>query len=287
LLDKLASLSPFCQSVALNKATEPPFSGQFIHQSHQAGTYLCRRCGQPLWSSDAQFASHCGWPSFDKRLPSTIDELTDEDGIRQEILCKRCHSHLGHVFRGERFTPSNQRDCVNSVILDFVPFQGIQDTEEIIVAGGCFWGVDYLLNQEKGVLLTECGYIGGHLEHPDYETVCSQNTGHFEAVRVIFDVKQTTSLKLLRTFFEIHDPSQQYGQGPDQGPQYQSAAFYFNEQQKTEIESLINQLRKQGLKIYTQVLPVTTFWPAEDYHQNYYQKNQKQPYCHIKTQRFR
>ena len=96
--DKLASLTPFCQQVALNKATEAPFSGRFIHPGAE-GSYICRRCGFGLWQIEHQFISHCGWPSFDDRNPNSILERPDEDGIRTEILCARCRSHLGHVFR--------------------------------------------------------------------------------------------------------------------------------------------------------------------------------------------
>lgn len=286
LLDKLASLTPEVRSVALNKATEAPFSGSYLQIPNQPGSYLCRRCGQSLWSSQSQFVSHCGWPSFDTRLEKKITETPDDDGIRIEILCSSCHSHLGHVFRGEGFTLNNQRDCVNSVMLDFVPFVDLDKTEEIIIAGGCFWGVEYLMQQEHGVLLTACGYTGGKLEAPDYQTVCQQQTGHYEAVRVLFDPNKIASIDLFKIFFEIHDPTQSNGQGPDLGSQYQSVAFYYNEKQKQEIEQLMKQLSQQGLVLATKVLPVTTFWQAESSHQNYYYRHQQQPYCHVKTKRF-
>jgi len=286
LLDKLASLTPFTQSVALNKATEYPFSGKYTHLAQTSGSYLCRRCGISLWSSQAQFVSHCGWPSFDSRLAEKIAEIPDEDGFRTEILCSNCHSHLGHVFRGEGFTASNVRDCVNSVMLDFVPFEDIEHSEEIIIAGGCFWGIESLMQQEPGVLLTECGYTGGSVEAPDYASVCQQQSGHYEAVRVLFDPKTTSSDKLFQLFFEIHDPTQVNGQGPDLGPQYQSVAFYYNSSQKHEIKQLIDLLINKGFKIATKILPVTTFWAAEDEHQQYYQRHQRKPYCHIRTERF-
>jgi peptide methionine sulfoxide reductase msrA/msrB len=283
--DKLSSLTPFVRSVALDKATEKPFSGRFTNSLHP-GTYLCRRCGLPLWNTQQQFSSHCGWPSFDERLQNAIEETPDADGLRVEIVCTRCHSHLGHVFKNEGFTAKNHRDCVNSVMLDWVPVFDVQDTREIIIAGGCFWGIEYLMQQFPGVLLVESGYIGGHTENPDYQSVCYQQTGHYEAVRVLFDNAKTDTHKLYQYFFEIHDPCQVFGQGPDVGEQYRSAIFYYNQSQKNMAQDLIQQLQQLGYKVSTTLKPVTVFWPAESYHQNYYQKNQKQPYCHRYQKRF-
>ena len=284
-LDKLDSVPPHVNSVALQKATEHPFSGKYLTAT-QDGTYLCRRCGLGLWETKAQFESHCGWPSFDERLPNAISEQVDADGLRVEIICSRCQSHLGHVFRNEGFTPKNQRDCVNSVMLDFVPYTGILDTEELIVAGGCFWGLDYWLKKQVGVLYTESGYIGGHTHYPTYEDVCSSQTGHYEAVRVVFDPKRTDCHLLYKAFFEIHDPTQVFGQGPDVGPQYKSAIFYYDSNQKEAAQSCIEKLTHKGYKVATQLIPMHIFWPAELYHQDYYQKHQKTPYCHLPTKRF-
>lgn len=285
--DKLNSLTPFTRSVALQKATEAPFSGRFIQKSNTLGTYICRRCGLPLWETNAQFASHCGWPSFDHRLPNSIKEAPDEDGFRTEIICQRCSSHLGHVFHGEGFTNTNMRDCVNSVMMDFIPHTQIHDTEEIIVAGGCFWGVEYFLAQADGVLLTECGYIGGTVEAPNYDIVCSNESGHYEAVRVIFDPHQTSCQTLYKLFFEIHDPTQAFGQGPDIGTQYQSAIFYHDDNQKNQANLLIEELQKNSFKVKTKLLNTSVFWPAETFHQQYYQKTNKAPYCHRHEHRFK
>lgn len=284
-MDKIASLSPVVYSVACQKATEPPFSGQFLKPG-PIGTYLCRACGLPLWESNHQFPSHCGWPSFDDRRTHAIKEVKDIDGVRTEIICERCRSHLGHVFRGEGFTSKNQRDCVNSVMLEFVPQVHLEDTDEIIVAGGCFWGIEYWFRQQPGVLLTECGYIGGTLENPDYDTICQGHTGHYEAVRVLFNPQKTSTKILLKIFFEIHDPAQHFGQGPDIGSQYQSAIFCFNSEQQKIAEELIKQLKDKQIIASTKLLPMSPFWPAETYHQNYYSKHQKVPYCHIYTPRF-
>ena len=138
-LDKLASLTPMGYAVIVNKATEYPNTSEFnAVKTH--GTYLCRRCGLALFRAHSQFHSGCGWPSFDEDLHQTVYESLDADGRRMEIMCERCHSHLGHVFDGEYLTAANRRYCVNGLSLDYVEDNTVLDTEEAIVAGGCFWG---------------------------------------------------------------------------------------------------------------------------------------------------
>jgi peptide methionine sulfoxide reductase msrA/msrB len=157
----------------------------------------------------------------------------------------------------------------------------ILDTEEVIVAGGCFWGVAYYLNQVPGVLKTEVGYTGGLLKNPSYEAVCRGDTGHVEAVRVLYDPKKINNDALIRAFFKIHDPTQIAGQGPDIGSQYLSRIFYYTVDQKKNAQKIIARFEEStGKKVRTSVLPVSIFWPAEEYHQEYYEKNKKIPYCH-------
>lgn len=282
-MNKYASLTPDQLAILRDKGTEPPQFGHVYHATR--GTFLCRGCGAPLFRAAHQFSSGCGWPSFDDELPQAVMRLTDADGHRTEILCAHCHSHLGHVFLGEGFTAKNCRHCVNSVSLEWVEDEHVLTTQEAFVAGGCFWGVEHWVAQLPGVLKTEVGYMGGHTQAPSYHDVCGGDTGHLESLRVVFDPKRLSYAALLRFFFEIHDPTQTDGQGPDLGPQYASAIFYYPEQQ-SEARAVCQQLADLGYAVATQLHPVSVFWPAEDYHQQYYRKTGKHPYCHRYQKKF-
>ncbi len=278
-------LTPEEERVIVHKGTEPPFSGKYVDH-HADGTYTCKRCGAPLFASSTKFDSGCGWPSFDDALPGAVRETPDADGVRTEITCARCGAHLGHVFRGEQFTDKDTRHCVNSISIDFTPAIRDQARGRAIFAGGCFWGVEYLMEQAEGVLSVTSGYIGGRVEDPSYEQVCSGTTGHAEAVEVRFDPDRTSYRELARRFFEIHDPTQKNRQGPDVGLQYRSAVFYLDDQQRKIAEELISTLRGKGYDVVTEVVPAGEFWPAEQYHQDYYQRKGSEPYCHALTPRF-
>ncbi len=153
-------------------------------------------------------------------------------------------------------------------------------------AGGCFWGVEHFLEAMPGVASVESGYSGGTMQSPSYQDVIHKNTGHLETVRVRFDSKTVTFREVAKRFFEIHDPTQTDGQGPDLGAQYLSAVFYTSAEQKKATEALIARLTERGYKVATDVRSFEKFWPAEDYHQNYYERSGKQPYCHGRVRRF-
>lgn len=285
-MDKINTLTPDIVAISRDKATERPFSGHYLEKQEQ-GTYLCRRCGLALFRADNQFTSSCGWPSFDDELPNAIQRKIDVDGRRTEILCHRCDSHLGHVFMGEGYTDKNLRHCVNSLAIEFVANESVLDTEEAILAAGCFWGVQYYLDRLDGVLKTEVGYTGGTVANPTYKQVCSKTTGHLEAIRVVYDINKISYEQIIKYFFEIHDPTQQDGQGPDHGPQYLSAIFYLNDAQQQMAMAVTQQLKDLGYSLATQLLSATVFWSAEDYHQAYYEKTGKAPYCHVYVKRFK
>lgn len=284
-MNKIKTVVPTVRHILLDKDTEAPFSGEYCDENGQ-GTYLCRGCGLALYRADAKFHSSCGWPSFDDEIPNAIRREPDADGRRTEILCARCDSHLGHVFSGENYTAKNLRHCVNSLAVDFVNSETILDSEEALFAGGCFWGVQYLLNQLKGVVKTEVGYTGGHFAEPTYRDVCRGDTGHLEAIRVIYDPAMIDYETLTKYFFEIHDPTQADGQGPDLGSSYLSAVFYYDDMQKEIVERLIHELRQMNYHVVTKLREAGVFWKAERDHQDYYIKTGKMPYCHSRVKRF-
>jgi peptide methionine sulfoxide reductase msrA/msrB len=302
------------ERVIVHKGTEMPFTGKYW-KTHDSGTYQCKRCGVPLFPSTAKFESGTGWPSFDSALPDAVKEIPDADGMRTEIVCAKCGAHLGHVFKGEGFTSRNTRNCVNSISLDFVPDAATDGatpaagaartspppgvalagtcanpdtpkTADAYFAGGCFWGVEYFLDKAPGVITAESGYMGGRVEKPTYEQVSNHETGHAETVHVVYDPSKTTYEALAKLFFDIHDPTQVGRQGPDIGDQYRSVVFYTDEDQKNVVESLIGRLQRRGLRVATRLVPAGTFWPAEGYHQDYYQHKGGTPYCHVKEDRF-
>jgi peptide methionine sulfoxide reductase msrA/msrB len=284
---KLHKLTSEEEKIILFKGTERPFSGKYNDFSEK-GTYICKQCGSPLYKSSDKFKSECGWPSFDDEIKGAVKRVPDADGMRTEIVCANCGAHLGHVFIGEGLTPKNIRHCVNSISLEFVPADSnrMETNDTAIFAGGCFWGIEYYMHSIDGVISTEVGYTGGHIEQPTYRDVCTHTTGHAEAVRVVFNTQKTDYEKIARMFFEIHDPTQVNRQGPDIGDQYRSEIFYRNNSQKEIAEKLISILEQKGFKIATRVDPATTFWKAEEYHQQYYEKEGQTPYCHVYIKRF-
>jgi len=281
-VEELASkLDEETYRITQKAGTEPAFCGNLL-DNHKEGVYVCVVCGLPLFSSGHKFDSGTGWPSFFQPFDEDhVTEIEDRSHgmVRTEIDCARCESHLGHVFEdGPR--PTGLRFCLNSASLKFFekseerPAESMPiEIETAYFAGGCFWGVEHYFQMGPGVISAESGYMQGDVENPTYKQVCTDTTGHAETVKVVFDPKRITYRRLLEAFFVMHDPTQLNRQGPDVGEQYRSGIWFTSEEQRREAEKIIKeQMDKSafgGKKIVTEVEEAKTFYPAEEYHQDY------------------
>jgi peptide methionine sulfoxide reductase msrA/msrB len=293
--DWKASLSPLQFQVMRECSTEPPFAGKY-NNFYENGTYVCAACGTPLFSSAAKYDHGTGWPSFSAALNEKNLEFLKDSSLledRVEVRCAVCGAHLGHVF-DDGPAPTFEHYCVNSAALNFTP--AVRDgqaketasepagpapktssaAETATFAAGCFWGVEYQFSQFKGVLSTAVGYTGGLTTNPTYAQVCTDRTGHAEAVEIRFDPSKVSYEELVRFFFTMHDPTEVDRQGPDVGTQYRSVIFYHNQDQKTVAEKIMAELNASGHyrgPLATSLVPAAAFYPAEEYHQKYYEKN--------------
>lgn len=153
--------------------------------------------------------------------------------------------------------------------------------QQALLGGGCFWCVEAVFLQLKGVNQVISGYAGGHTEHPSYEDICRGDTQHAEVILIDYDESQIDFRQLLDVFFTTHDPTTLNRQGNDVGTQYRSVIYYLNDEQQQQAQSQIDQLKAQGIEIVTELSPAPTFFPAEEYHQHFFAKNPSQGYCNF------
>ena len=270
--DYFSKLTPEEKHILKDKGTEAPFTGEY-NEHFEAGIFICRACDNPLYESNTKFNSGCGWPSFDDEIEGAITHYEDLSGgqIRTEICCKKCDGHLGHIFVGEQITAKDTRHCVNSLSIRFKAYSKLQ---RATFGAGCFWSVEKLFKATDGVYLSSVGYMGGDTDIPTYKEVCTGTTNHAEVVDLYFNAEKVSYITLLNLFWANHNPTTLNKQGFDNGTQYRSIVFYHNEQQKNEVEqSIAEQHKNWENEIVTQVIDSSTFYRAEEYHQNYLNKN--------------
>ena len=314
-------LTPEEERVIVHKGTEPPFTGKYnehfekgVYTCRRCGAELFEssskfpsHCGWP--SFDDQVPGRVKWqPDPDGRrteiICATCGAHLGHVFLGESYTEKNTRYCVNSISMD--FTPAEQRsrrtETEGQKTVGAGPRarpnesgqpQGVAPTnpqseirnpksqERALFASGCFWGTEYYMQRAPGVVSTTVGYTGGHVDNPTYKQVCTDKTGHAEAVEVAYDPSKTSYEQLAKLFFETHDFTQLNRQGPDIGRQYRSAIFYLSDEQKQIAERLVQQLRQKGYDVKTEITPAGKFWPAEDYHQAYYNKTGKTPYCHI------
>ncbi|WOT06557.1 bifunctional methionine sulfoxide reductase B/A protein [Shewanella youngdeokensis] len=281
----MTNLTDFEKYVIEQKGTERPFSGEYVNHDAE-GIYCCKKCNAPLYRSESKFNAHCGWPAFDDEIKAAVKRNIDADGERIEIVCAHCEGHLGHVFEGEFLTPKNIRHCVNSISLIFKPTNVIPGLSYDLATfgGGCFWCTEAVFSALAGVKTVVPGYAGGTAEDANYKAVCNGTTAHVEVVQVQFDPNIISYESLLAVFWQSHDPTTLDRQGNDIGPQYRSVVFIHNEKQAEAANNMLVELSNAGIwqgRIVTEVTALNHFYPAENYHKDYFEHHGEQPYCQI------
>lgn len=296
-------LTPEQYHITQEGGTERPFENAYW-KNKEPGIYVDIVSGEPLFSSLDKFDSGTGWPSFTR--PLVVDNIVRRADfaygmLRMELRSAGADSHLGHVFDDGPPEQGGRRYCINSAALRFIPMDRLEEEgygefrslfrneassaarEIALLAGGCFWGVEEILRNVPGVVDTVVGYTGGDFDKPTYEDIKTGRTGHAEAVRVEFDPSRTSYEAILEVFFRLHDPTTLNQQGNDRGTQYRSAIFALDDEQRKLAEAVKERVARSGkwsAPIVTEVVKAGTFYEAENYHQDYLQRNPHGYNCH-------
>lgn len=291
-----SKLTPEQLRVTQHGGTERAFDNAYW-DNKEPGIYVDVVSGEPLFSSLDKYDSGSGWPSFTKPIDGGIvSEHKDKSfGMqRTEIRSSKADSHLGHVFDDGPRDKGGLRYCVNSAALRFIPvsqleaegygeykklFAKASSTPALATAvfgGGCFWCMEPPFENLKGVIKVESGYTGGSKPNPTYEEVSTGRTGHIEAIIITYNPQQVAYSELLDVFWQNIDPTDKGGQFVDRGSQYQPVIFVHNDEEHRIAEASRAALDKSGQfdrPITVEIKKLGSFYPAEDYHQDYYKKN--------------
>jgi peptide methionine sulfoxide reductase msrA/msrB len=294
-------LTPEQYTCTQEAGTETPFHNKYWNNKED-GIYTDVVNGEPLFSSLDKYDSGSGWPSFTKPLEQNSLETKKDSSLgvnRTEVRSKNADSHLGHLFDDGPPGSGGHRYCINSASLNFIPVDKLKENnfgkylfqfaakkgwEIATLAGGCFWGVEDLIQKHPGVIETLVGYTGGKSDSPTYNLVKTGASGHAESVRVLFDPKKLKYEDLLLLFFKLHDPTSPNRQGNDIGTQYRSAIFFESEEQHRIAEIVKLRVEKSlawKKPLVTEITSATKFWGAEEYHQKYLVKHTDGYTCHF------
>ena len=293
--------------VTCENGTEPAFNNEYW-DNKAPGIYVDIVSGEPLFSSTHKYASGTGWPSFFQ--PLVAENIIEKDDLaygiqRIEVRSRGGDSHLGHLFN-DGPGPTGLRYCINSASLRFIPadklvtegyaeftrlFPGFEASGDVepeslqgsalaTFGGGCFWCLEAVFERVEGVLEVKSGYAGGTLPDPTYQLVSSGSTGHAEVVNIKYDPAKVTYEQLLDIFWKAHDPTTLNRQGADAGTQYRSVILYHSDEQASIARrSLEQHLGNFSRPIVTEIVELDKFYPAESYHQDYFDNNRRSSYC--------
>jgi len=297
----VSHLTDLQKHVTMEGGTERAFDNKYWN-NHEDGIYVDVITGKPLFSSKDKYESGTGWPSFTKPIDgNSLDEKVDnKHGMRRvEIKSSSSDAHLGHVFDDGPADKGGKRFCMNSAALQFVAKEDLTKKgygkyltlfgekapkyDKAYLAGGCFWGMEKLFSKLSGVKNVVNGYSGGTFQDPSYEVITTGITGHAETIEITFDPEEISYEKLLKFFFQIHDPTTLNRQKNDVGSHYRSAVFYINNIQNYTAKKIIRKANDSGVfdsKVVTSTEEFDTFYKAEEYHQDYLKRNPYGYSCH-------